>query len=108
MKKPTRGDLLEHYAYKTPRAFVQYDGFAHTEEEITMRPDKDGDSLHSGLTYELMTGIPDVRVLITPRTPPGDVMRLLKKIRKWIKQDGMDSEMIAELKKAEAEDDVPF
>ena len=78
-----------------------------------MRPDRDGDCMFAGNTQELMTGLTNVRVLITPETSQGDVLRALKKVRKWIKQDGLylNDMFLAAVEKAKAEnftDEMPF
>ena len=83
-----KGDLLEHYAGKEPCAFRQYDGFFVSGGDDVLRPDADGDSLCSSTTMELMTGCPEVRVLLSPRCTYDQALRLLKKIRRWIKKDG--------------------
>ena len=83
-----KGDLLAHYATKEPTAFYQYDVFTHCEGDSEMGPDEDGDSCMSCATYELMSGGPAVRVLVTAGTPGGDVVRALKKVRRWVKRDG--------------------
>ncbi len=85
----TKGELLEHYAGKPVTAFYQYDGFviAGRSDDI-MRPDRDGDCLMGSATYELMSGGPAVRILVTQGTSRKDAVRLLKKLRRWIKQGG--------------------
>jgi hypothetical protein len=72
--------LLKHYGCKEPHPFVQFDGFL--ENAFTGEP---ADDLHSGTTHELMSGGPSVRILITPETSQKDALRLIKKIRGWIK-----------------------
>ena len=67
--------------------FKQYDGFYDkdkTWDDITP-PDYDGDSLTVGDTCELMSGYPEVRVLIPPKTKAEDAVRLLLKIAIQIK-----------------------
>ena len=83
-----KGNLLEHYAGKEPCAFRQYDGFVVGQGDDVLRPDADGDSLSSRETMELMTGCPEVRVLCSPGCTYDEALRLLKKIRRWIKKDG--------------------
>ena len=84
----TKGDLLEHYATKKAKQFVQCDGFALGRDggDSVMRPDDDGDCLMSGTTHELMSGS-SVRVLIPVGTDRHTAMRILKKIRKWLKRE---------------------
>ena len=83
-----KGDLLEHYAGKEPCAFRQYDGFVVGHGDDLLGRDADGDSFSSQPTMELMTGIPGVRVLCSPGCTYDQALRLLKKIRRWIKEDG--------------------
>ncbi len=85
-------ELLDHYATRDPQAFYQFDGF-HTEgssRDDVVQEDSDGDGVTAGVTYELMTGVYAVRVLVTAGTPEADALRLLKKIRRTIKQNGFD------------------
>ena len=87
-REVTKGDLLEHYAGKEPKPFIQYDCFVDAKPDDVMSPDADGDGLFCLDTHELMYGS-SVRVLITPETSRGDAIRALRKIRKWIKDDGL-------------------
>ena len=81
-----KGDLLEHYAGREPTQFVQYDGFAKNQADGIFNPDKDGDTLFSGDTWELMGGA-GVRLLIDPELGRADILRLLAKISKQIKRE---------------------
>ena len=82
-----KGDLLEHYAGREPTQFVQYDGFAEVQEVTGIfNPDKDGDTLFNGDTWELMHGA-GVRLLIDPELGRADILRLLAKISKRIKRE---------------------
>ena len=81
-----KGDLLEHYAGREPNKFVQYDGFAKNQADGIFNPDKDGDTLFSGDTWELMGGA-GVRLLIDPELGRADILRLLAKISKRIKRE---------------------
>jgi len=81
-----KGDLLEHYAGREPNKFVQYDGFAKNQADGIFNPDKDGDTLFSGDTWELMGGA-GVRLLIDPELGRADILRLLAKISKQIKRE---------------------
>lgn len=88
----TKSELLEHYARATPHRFCQFDCFLNVGEgDDIVKPDKDGDSLFNGETYELMSGQVAVRVLITPETAKEDALRALEKIRDWIDRDGFKS-----------------
>jgi len=75
-----KADLLAHYAQREPKAFYQIDGFAHGDDA--------GDEIWTTLTYELMTGIPSVRILVTAGTSEADVLRILRKMRKLVKSRG--------------------
>jgi hypothetical protein len=79
-----KGELLEHYANKNPRSFVQFDVFVGMPPDgsgnpVGEPPDKDGDDMFWGLTTELMGGS-DVRVLVPLDTSKDDVLRALRKI----------------------------
>ena len=95
-----KAELLEKYAGKEPSTFLQYDGFADVEPDSMMRPDNDGDDIFLGTTQELMTGLPSVRILITAGTSRKTALRLLKKLRRWLKDGGNFSDW---MQKAEAE-----
>lgn len=83
-------ELLEKYAHKTPRAFCQFDGFrGHPLNGFD-------DELYTGWTDELMSGGPSVRILITPNTPKKDALRLIKKLRQWIKTSEVYDNYLAE------------
>ena len=78
----TKKEMLDHYAEKEPMLFKQYDGFYDENkrwDDITP-PDYDGDNITSQKTCELMSGSPEVRVLISPQTKRKDTIRLLLKI----------------------------
>ena len=85
--------ILAHYSTRTPQKFLQFDGFmliADKLDDDLMRPDADGDTVYGQIeTWELMTGLPRVRVLIKPGTHRTDVLRLLRKISDWIERDGI-------------------
>jgi hypothetical protein len=80
-------EKLLHYADREPKIFKQFDAFCHEEADCIMHPNEDGDVLFVGITVELMHGRAPVRVLIDPATDGIDVLRALKKIRKWIKHE---------------------
>ena len=80
----TKKEMLDHYAKKEPMLFEQYDGFKNAGDDV-IHPDYDGDSLTVGDTCELMSGYPEVRVLIPPKTKAEDAVRLLLKIAIQIK-----------------------
>lgn len=81
-----KAELLEKYATKKPKAFLQYDGLVHAG--TAMPWDEDEDCICCGGTWELMQGVP-VRVLISEDACKEDVLRLLEKISNWIEWDGL-------------------
>lgn len=99
-----RAKLLEHYADKTPNLFLQYDAWAHIEEDdFVLNPDGDGDCLLSSETFELMSTRPSLRVLIhrgpdkglsTSPATKADLLRLLDKVRASIARES-DEEFAA-------------
>jgi hypothetical protein len=66
--------LLEKYAGRDPHPFIQFDAFGDEKEDMWAIN-----------THELMTGAPNVRILITPQTSKKDALRMIKKLRTWIK-----------------------
>jgi len=95
-REQLKQDLLEHYATKEPHAFYQYDGFANERDSGSpVEADTDGDALCGGTTHELMNGA-TVRVLVAPGTSEKDALRLLKKIRRWIRRDGLNKDSLAQ------------
>lgn len=85
-------ELLAHYATRDPQGFYQLDGFHDDNPSRTdvITHDADGDAVIAGVTYELMTGVYAVRVLVTAGTSEADALRLLKKARRAIKKGGLD------------------
>jgi hypothetical protein len=101
-------ELLKKYSGKDPHPFYQFDGFDEGEFNYdVLTGDDAGDSINNTVTYELMSGIADVRVLINPKTQYHDVIRLLEKILEWIKEDGLGS-VAKELKRQNAWLDQPI
>jgi hypothetical protein len=88
--EPKKLEKLIHYSERPLKTFAQYDVFINMEpnSDDVMTSDSDGDSMTCGTTQELMNSS-TVRVLILPNTPKGDILRALKKIRRWIKRDGL-------------------
>lgn len=88
-QKIQKKELMEKYSKKPVSSFIQFDGFTgepFMDGNPVGRNDKDGDWLSGCITKELMSGIPDVRVLIPPRVSVEEALRLLKKISKWMKR----------------------
>lgn len=76
-----KGKRLARYCTREPVLFIQRDGRVLKDGEDAIRnPDEDGDCLMGTTTYELMSGDPSVRVLISRKTRATDAVRLLKKI----------------------------
>jgi len=102
MRKPTKGDLLEHYAKRDPVGFIQFDDFTDPKTwDDVVKPDKDGHCIHAGTTHELMTGIYGVRVLVRPDIPKEVVLKSLSKIRAWIRRDDILEVYANQFKKME-------
>ena len=82
-------ELLKHYEGKEAHAFGQFDAFVNAPRgDAVVHPDEDGDAFFSGLTYELMSGGPAVRVLATSEASVKDVRRVLRKMRRMFKTNG--------------------
>lgn len=109
MKRPTKKELLDHYARRAPQTFYQYDCFVNIGEgDCVMQPDEDGDTTFTSVTYELMSGVP-VRVLINPEgATKGDVLRALCKIMEFIDKDGFKfhEEKLAEAEAVQVETEL--
>jgi len=92
-RKLSKGELLEKYAGKEANEFWQWDGFAeYGPGDYFMVPDDQGDVIMVTSTTELMTTKPEVRVLIPIGTTRYAASRLLKKIAKEIRTDGVGME----------------
>jgi len=87
--EPTTLDLLEHYGRREPCLFLQFDGHKVVGRDDVLRPDENGHSVTSGLTYELMSGRVAVRVLIPKDVADADAVALLLKIAHEIERDGL-------------------
>jgi len=86
---PTKERLLEQAAGKPVRKLLQYDVFFHEEVDDIFRPDKDGDCVFNGWTYELRN-TDCLRVTVPEGAPAADVIRGLEKIIQWIKKSPDD------------------
>jgi hypothetical protein len=85
----TKRELLEHYATKKPTPFKQWDGFDLGDNiDDCMHSDKDGHCIMIGLTTELMTSKPEVRVLVPAGAgvSAATAATLLRKIANLIEQ----------------------
>jgi hypothetical protein len=85
-----KAELLANYAEKEPCLFYQFDGFLEPATDDVVRADRDGDALATGVTYDLMSGIYAVRVLVTAGTSEADALRLLQKARLKIRRSGFE------------------
>jgi hypothetical protein len=104
--------VLQHYERREPRLFTQYDGHnvGVGHQDPIIRPDAEGHSLTTGLTWELMHGA-DVRVLIPATTSKETAVALLRKIAAEIECDGLwTPERQEALERAcrEPLEDIPF
>jgi len=88
-ERPTQDQLLQHYARRQPKRFTQIDGFTAVKDDYVMKGDPEGHALTGGETFELMTGVYAVRLLITEGADKHEVLILLDKIRRWIARDGV-------------------
>lgn len=86
MKSKSKKELLDHYATRDPVTFYQLDGFADGAMDDMGGSDEDGDAVYWGVTQELMTGVYNVRVLVTDGTPDAAALRLLRKILAGIEE----------------------
>ena len=74
--------LLEHYATREPKDFVQVDVFASLppeHQDYVMEGDEDGDVIFIRATTELMLGS-SIRVLADPAMTKDDAIRALRKV----------------------------
>jgi hypothetical protein len=84
-------EMLAHYAEREPCAFLQYDGFdAPTGMfDDNWGPDVGGHEVIVGITYELMSGMATVRVLIPPESDADVAAALLRKIADRVERHGV-------------------
>ena len=83
-KKPTKWELLEHYARREPQAFMQLDGFDWPGDSFS-NPET-GLALFGTETWELMQGA-DVRILVKAAANHEKVLRILREIVSWVEHD---------------------
>jgi hypothetical protein len=96
-----RATLLLKAAPKPIRKFLQLDGFDDMWGDNVTKPDKDGDVLFGGETYELNRSGNPVRVLVHEGTPKATVLRLLTKIGDWVERDALNLRFAPERAKSE-------
>jgi hypothetical protein len=80
----SKTQLLQHYAEREPKAFIQFDGF-DAPGDCWSDP-KTGLGLFKKGTSELMNGA-DVRILIDPQTHRKKVLQILHELVAWIEGD---------------------
>ena len=87
LKEPLPEELIEEYASKPVRCFLQVDGWESRDGgDSTTPPDEDGHVLTGGVRYELRnTGSP-VRVQIHEASDKETVLVLLSKARAWLER----------------------
>jgi hypothetical protein len=78
---------IAHYLTRDLTEFRQFDGFCDVQEDSFMSRDVDGDDCWSSRTEELMTGIYNVRILITKGTTAKDAIRLINKLNAWLARE---------------------
>ena len=87
MKEKTKEELLDEAREKPVRKFIQYDIFFDVGSfDPIVRPDKDGDSVFRGRTFELNRSN-TLRVFVPENSHPDDVVRGLNKVIDWIERD---------------------
>ena len=81
----TKQEILEHYAEREPKSFVQFDGWYGDKwkGDPIVATDDDGRSMVRGCTTELMYGA-DVRLLVAPDSDPKEIVALLRQTVEWI------------------------
>ena len=78
--KPSKQQLLDHYARKPVTEFTQIDGFWLHGRDDVLKPDELGRAVMTSQTYELMSTRPDVRVLVPGGTSRERLCSLLQRI----------------------------
>ena len=103
-KRAEKQRLLEHYASKEPKYFIQFDVFSGVRPD----GDGDGDEVFCHTEAELMQGA-DVRILIPEGTSRALVCRLLHKLLPFVEECLSDVEQRREQPAAvSGGDDPPF
>jgi hypothetical protein len=87
LREPTREELVEEYARKPIRCFLQVDGWEDNDSgDSVVRPDEDGHVLTSGTRYELRNTAFPMRVQIHEASDKETVLTLLSKARTWLER----------------------
>src|SRR5919202_1067169 len=85
LREPAREELLEKYARKPVRCFLQVDGWENNDgEDPAVHPDEEGHALMSGMRYELRNTDFPMRVQIHEGSNKETVLTLLSKTHRWL------------------------
>lgn len=87
LPEPTREEVLEEYAHKPVRCFLQVDGWEdkHGGDPV-VHPDEEGHVLTSGMRYELRNTDFPIRVQIYEGSNKEVVLTLLSKAHTWLER----------------------
>ncbi len=104
----SKENILKRYKSKDPYLFIQYASLDHQDgDDDLMKAGKEERCVTSGLTYELMSAKPDVRVLITAGTSMETALILIDKIKESIRKD-RSWENVLQLEEDIVCDEEPF
>ena len=107
--KSKRSELIAKYMDKPVTRYQQFDGFIDAEEDSVVHPDRDGDAIMCGTTYELMQFDYGVRVLIPDNIESAAAARVLTKIANVVEKDlGMIRRLREEANEVTSPGDPPF
>jgi hypothetical protein len=84
IREKTKEELLQDYAQREPKPYIQLDGF-DAPGDCMSDPDT-GLGCFRGDTWELMHGA-DVRTLINPGTDREKVLEILEELVAWMRRD---------------------
>ncbi len=78
---PNKDELLKHYARREPKEFWQFDGWLNAAGDEFLFPNPEtGLGLTVQITWELMSGIPEIRVLMPKTTTDQQAVALLREV----------------------------
>lgn len=87
LREPTREELLEEYARKPVRCFLQVDAWEDNQGgDSVVHPDEEGHVLTSGMRYELRKTDYPMRVQIYEGSDKEAVLTLLNKAHTWLER----------------------
>ena len=86
VEKPSKQELLLKCEDKEVKELLQFDGDFGIPQNNTARPDKDGYLVMCDRVWDLRKTDWPVRVQIMPSISKMDALRLLDKIRNWIRK----------------------